>query len=99
MFKTAVALAFIAGISTSHAQQQQTICGPIKSVVAELTKTFGELPVLLGKTKADGINVLITGTPNGKSWSILMVRPDGIACFMASGTDMKELQKPQGEEL
>lgn len=66
-------------------------CGERQEVMRVLQDTYAEGATALGV--ADDGNLLeITSSADG-SWTILMTRPDGISCLMASGQEWKPIQR------
>jgi hypothetical protein len=79
-------------------QAQQPQCGPAQAVFAELESEHKETPVGQGLDDKRGVIVVITSTPDGSTWTALIVRPDGIACLAASGVDWSVAKaKPAGK--
>jgi len=70
-------------ILQDHAKAQ-TVCMPRAQFIAFLAEKYGEEPVARGLL-ASGMVMEMTAAAQRGSWTILFVRPDGIACGMASG--------------
>lgn len=67
---------------TAAAQQRQ-LCAPRDKLVEKLAQEFGEAPSAGGIDGAGNLMEILTG-PKG-SWTLLIVRPDRMACIVGSG--------------
>lgn len=68
-------------------------------LVANLAATYSEHLAGGGLQSATGL-IEVWTTATGSTWTILMTRPDGISCVMATGTDWathKPAAAPAGE--
>jgi hypothetical protein len=85
MTRLALILAILA--LPAHAQQQ---CPPRAMVVADLAKKFGETQRTTGwvgganETPITAVMETYANDDTG-TWTILLARPDGTACMLASG--------------
>ncbi len=70
--------------STATAQQPQ--CGPWAVIQGSLKERYKEVPIGGGVVN-DGMVVTVLAAIDGKTFSILTVNKQGVACFIASGTD------------
>jgi len=69
-------------------------CAPLASVMAQLSDQWKEVPVGRGLA-AGGCSVLMLfADPEGVTWTILVVRPDGEACLLASVTNWETVVPP-----
>lgn len=66
-----------------QAVQAQTVCGPRAAFVEQLARQHGEQTSALGL--AAGGRIVEVLSARGGSWTILVVRPDGVACVLAAG--------------
>ncbi|MBD3763836.1 MAG: hypothetical protein IE927_03635 [Rhodobacterales bacterium] len=64
-------------------------CGPRAQVLAELTQRHGETRHGLGLAGPSAV-VELYAAESG-SWTILVTRPDGLACLLASGQGWQSL--------
>lgn len=64
----------------------QTFCAERTQIAERLTSKYAEQLVGGGMQSADGLLEVWT-TTTGATWTILMTRPDGVSCVMATGTD------------
>lgn len=68
--------------SLASAQQ----CAPRPQVIATLAKTHSEQQRGAGFQNSSAATELWI-TPDGATWTILLTRPNGVSCIIASGTD------------
>ena len=62
-------------------------CGPKQTVADQLAGRFGEVPIVSGISKNTSMKFF--GNPRTGSWSMVVIRPDGIACVLAIGEDLE----------
>lgn len=67
-------------------------CYPRDAIRAHLAERYGERPAGVGL--AGGLLVELLTRPDGASWTILVIRPDGLACPVAAGEDWKAVNEP-----
>jgi hypothetical protein len=65
-------------------------CGPRDQVVAELTSKFAETRVMVGLARQGHVMELYVN--QGREWTLLATRPDGISCLVAAGTHLHMTQ-------
>ena len=75
-------LAFLLFALPAFAQQRQ-LCAPRAALVEKLAQEFGEAPTAGGIDGAGNLMEILT-SPKG-TWTLLIVRPDKIACIVGSG--------------
>lgn len=66
------------------ARAQGMICAGKAEMLAFLLKKYDETPAG-GGVLTNGWPTLITAQPSGKTFTYLFIRPDGMACIMATG--------------
>ncbi len=75
-------------LATSLPAAAQTINGSPElsrdEIVAQLGETYKEVPVA-GGIAANGNFLEVFATPDGRSWTIIVTRPDGASSVVASG--------------
>ena len=76
-----LASACIVVSQNAWAQQQ---CSQRSQVVEHLAKKYQEAQVAVGVT-GKGALVEVLTTKDGNTWSILLTKPDGVSCLVASG--------------
>lgn len=64
-------------------------CGDRDHVIASLSETYSERHVASGFQSAAGLMEIWASDTDG-TWTILLTRPDGKTCIMASGTHWLE---------
>ena len=77
-----LALALLLFAFPAFAQQRQ-LCAPRAALLEKLSQEFGEAPYAGAIDGAGNLMEILTG-PNG-TWTLLIVRPDKIACIVGSG--------------
>ncbi|MCU0902429.1 MAG: hypothetical protein MUE83_00960 [Tabrizicola sp.] len=72
-------------------------CDSAERVLQLLADRYGEERV--GEGSAGGGKLLIFAHPDGDTWSVVILLPDGQACLLASGADWTTLNPtPPGSE-
>jgi hypothetical protein len=67
-------------------------CYPRDAIHAQLAERYGERPVGVGVMAGQLVELLVR--PDGASWTILVIRPDGLACPAAAGEDWTDVSAP-----
>lgn len=67
------------------------LCGPAAAVLRAFAERMAEMPAAMGLA-ADGSAFVVLAAPDG-AWSLVQIRPDGLACLRAGGTDWGTLEK------
>ena len=70
-------------------------CYPRDAIHAHLAERYGERPLGVGLAAGQLIELLTR--PDGASWTILVIRPDGLACPVAAGEDWTDVSAPAPE--
>ena len=68
----------------------QAPCGNHDEAVKLLAEQYGEHPIGRGLTSA-GTMIEILASPDGSTWTILEVAPNGTACGRSEGQDWQEV--------
>ena len=96
LIRPAIAVALLAATPTAEAETRQA-CAKRDQVVRKLEQKFGETLRSIGLHQSDGVVEIYSSEETG-TWTILMTRPDGMTCLLASGQlweqDAAPLQKP-----
>jgi hypothetical protein len=71
----------------SPAAAESPQCGPKMAVADQLAQQFGEVPIVSGISLNNSMRFF--GNPRTGSWSMIFVRPDGVACVLAVGEDLE----------
>lgn len=93
----AVTLAAVIVILAAPARAQQYPCGPRQTLIETLTQRHGERVVATGLA-ATGAFVEVLASSDGKTWTVLVVMPSGLACIKAVGTDWETKEPKYGEQ-
>ena len=65
----------------------------------ELAGQYGEQPAWAG-LRSDGMVIEMLIAPGGGTWSLLLIRPDGIGCLIGAGELwLRPAVAPPGEAL
>lgn len=65
-------------------QPVEMVCAEREALLSSLLKEYKEAPRELGLANNGSVVELLT-TRDGKTWTMLMTRPDGTACVIAAG--------------
>jgi hypothetical protein len=71
----------------------QAPCKPWKEVAQYLGEHYSEHPVAVG-LQSDGSLLQIYAAQNASTWTLVSMRPDGMACLISAGKSWEELAKP-----
>lgn len=80
--RTTLAVLFLL-VSASDVAGQQLPCGPRDQALKQLAAEYGEAPVASGVMGNGNLIELLT-SPSG-TWTILVTRPGGVSCLIATG--------------
>jgi hypothetical protein len=71
--------------------QASSICGPNASITEALNANFGEVEFASGVSASNSVKFY--GNPTTGTWTMLVTKPDGSACIVATGEglDMKDI--------
>lgn len=83
LVRAAFAIGLAAGTPAAEAETR-TACAERKSVVARLADRYGETLQSIGLQSNSAV-IEVYASPDTGTWTILMTRPDGISCLIASG--------------
>lgn len=78
----AILLAAVLAMPLPAAAQMQCLSWP--AAMEQLADTWGESPMWEGSRAGLGAFVVLAN-PDGSSWTVMLRRPDGQACAVASG--------------
>lgn len=89
MFKIII----LAAVATALAlpATAQTVCGEREKFIDHLSSSYKEAPAAIGL--ASNGNVLEVLTSHGGTWTIIVTRPNGMSCVVASGEAWEDLPK------
>ncbi len=80
---------------TAHAPP---FCSATNPMIELLAGRYGERPVGVGVT-AGGELLQLLVRPDFRSWTILLMRPDGVSCLLAAGHDWQARDQLRGSAL
>lgn len=83
LLRTAIAFGLAAATPVAEAETR-TACAERKSVIARLADRYGETLQSIGLQSNSAVVEVYASAATG-TWTILMTRPDGISCLIASG--------------
>jgi hypothetical protein len=73
---------------------QLPACAPIDQIAAKLAAEYQETRVQQGVVGEGRAMLLIFATPDGATWTAVMLRHDGIGCMAAAGSDWQARSDP-----
>lgn len=83
LVRAAIAFGLFAATPFAEAQGRQT-CAARDHVVSRLAERYGETRQSMGLNQDQGLIEVYASDDTG-SWTILLTRPDGTTCLLASG--------------
>lgn len=89
ILKTALVLVALVALSWPVPVHAQTVCGERGKIVGYLSSRYFEQPVSMGLSK-NGSVLEVFASEKG-TWTILVTRPDGVTCMIASGKAWEKL--------
>lgn len=89
-------LVFILAAAWSVAAQAQQACAPRADIVAELQAKYGETRRGAGLQNRGSVTEVFASAETG-TWTIIVTRPDGVACMMAAGEAWLDERPAPGE--
>jgi len=69
---------------------QPANCNQRVEIVRHLATVYAEAPVALGTASNGGVVELFI-SKDGRSWTLIVTAPDGVACMIAAGEDWNRL--------
>lgn len=89
--RAAMAMTMAAAMTAaSMAVAAPPVCGDRMVLINTLADRYHEAPKSMGLS-ADGGVVEVLASESG-SWTMLITRPDGVSCLMASGTNWESVK-------
>ena len=88
--KALIPLILALGVS-SASDANAAPCGERVTMVEYLASEYDEAPVYAGVTDS-GTMVEVLASPGGETWTMLMILPTGVACFLGSGEHWRALR-------
>ncbi len=91
-------LVVAAALAMAPAFAQGQMCAPADQIVTILKDKYGEEVVSTGAGPS-GVGMMMFAHPDGDTWSMVVLLPDGRACLIASGTEFQNIARtPPGSE-
>ena len=91
-----VAALVLASCTPAYAQQAPPTCAPFDDALRVLQREWGERPIAMAQADQIGPLIVLSG-PDGASWTILVLRTDGLACIAATGQRWQPVTLPAGD--
>ncbi len=89
-----IAVAFLIALTATEATA--SLCGPHDKLKAEIRQKFKETARLL-LVQPNGAILEIFTADEGRTWTVLNVTPQGIACIMGAGTGFIPVKQKSGD--
>jgi hypothetical protein len=97
MAGVAAGAALLPGMAVAQ-NAQPAACAERASLVQSLSNNYAEQPTSMGLAANGAVFEIFTSETG--SWTILVTRPDGVSCLMATGENWETLpQLAQGPEI
>jgi hypothetical protein len=77
---------------------RQQMCGPFGQMREQLASQYRETEIGTGMIGEGTALLMLFASPDGKTWTILQLSPQGVACVAAAGTDWDAGQMPRNDE-
>jgi hypothetical protein len=91
-------IALLAGTQAAAAEgQDSTVCAPRAQLLDQLSSRYKEVPVAVGLSTSGSLIEILT-SDNGGTWTIMVSRPNGSSCLVASGEGWEELKRVANNE-
>jgi len=84
------ALLCLTPVAPGLAEVPTLLCVPRERALADLAARYGEQVVALGVTSQGALMELLVA-PETRTWTLLVTRPFGVTCLLASGEAWREL--------
>jgi hypothetical protein len=84
----------IASVATALAwpAAAQAVCGEREKFIDHLSNSYAEAPVAIGLASNGNVLEVLKSDKAG-TWTIIVTRPNGMSCVVASGEAWEELPK------
>jgi hypothetical protein len=77
---------------------EENRCAPYEQVEGMLASEYRETKVAQGIGDQGKYILAVFASPNGETWSAVLVSPDGTACLVDAGTDWQARKAPVPEQ-
>lgn len=89
------AIAAVVSVSMVVKAHAETACAPYQEFQKTLLEKFNETPSGSGITEKGGGAIIVFASPDGATWTMARVGPDGSACMIGAGSDWLEVIPPK----
>ena len=87
-------LAVALGVAmTPIAVAAQEVCAARNTLLDSLAEDYQETPAAVGMSNSGGVMEVFTAR-DGRTWTILLTRPDGNSCILATGELWTPVPRP-----
>lgn len=83
-------LALMLGVGTSA--RARTVCMAHTDLATQLDSRFSEAPIAIGLA-SNNLLVEVFSNGDGSTWTMVLTKPDGMSCVMATGEDWEILNR------
>jgi len=90
MSAAVIILATVAFFMAAGPALADVICTPRSAFVEHLKEKYDEQPLAFGLNNDDRV-LEVFGTPNGKTWTMLITDAHGISCVVTSGENWQKV--------
>lgn len=81
------------------AQPTESVCAEREALMTSLSREYSEAPNAVGLANNGSVVELLTSR-DGRTWTLLMTRPDGTSCVVAAGEAWDQMpQVASGEPM
>ena len=79
-------------IAMTSGAEAQMLCKERSEVLARLSTGYKEAPTAMGLASNGGLIEVLTSSEDGRTWTIIITRPNGVSCVMATGETWQNIQ-------
>ena len=72
---------------------QQRICAPYEKMAEVLGEKFREQSIGMG-VAASGMRLEVFASPDGKTWTVVGIQGNGLACVLVDGVSWEQVARP-----
>jgi hypothetical protein len=100
MFKMTIGLSVMMLVASQLAAEGNRNCAPRAMVLERLSGKYGETRQSIGLGTNNAVVEMFASTETG-SWTIIVTKPDGMSCLVASGQSFETIAEalpPKGND-
>lgn len=79
-------------IAMTSGAEAQMLCKERSEVLAQLSTGYKEAPTAMGLASNGALIEVLTSSEDGRTWTIIITRPNGVSCVMATGESWQNIQ-------